>query len=68
MSNQPYITCPVCESKIHFEPHALVTGLHFNCPECPDVSIGLNLDSRDVVKDGLDKFSDLKQRVAPDNP
>jgi predicted RNA-binding Zn-ribbon protein involved in translation (DUF1610 family) len=66
-----YIACPVCGSQIPFDPYALVRGESFSCPNCPDVAIGLSMESRDLVKKSLDEFENLKKKVMttkPDEP
>jgi hypothetical protein len=60
MANAQYLICPVCGSKIPFDPYALVRGERFDCPNCPDVSIGLDSGSRDIVKKTLDELENNK--------
>ena len=68
MVNQQYINCPDCGSPIPFDPYALVKGQRFSCPKCLDVSIGLASESRDVVKESLDKLESLKKDLSTKNP
>ena len=61
--NQQSIDCPDCGSKIIFDPHALVLGKRFACPQCPTVSIGLMQEDRETVRDALEKFENLKKDI-----
>ena len=63
MANVQSIRCPVCGSQIPFDPYALVRGESFACPTCPDVSIGLDQGSRDIVKNTLDQLDSLKKKL-----
>ena len=63
MVNIQYINCPVCGSQIPFDPYRLVRGERFSCPTCPDVSIGLHQESREVVKKSLDELENLKNNI-----
>lgn len=63
MINEQYISCPDCGSKIPFDPYALVRGERFACPKCPAVSIGIDQESRDTVKNTLDELETLKKNI-----
>lgn len=63
MKNAQYICCPDCGSQILFDPYALVRGTMFSCPTCPNVSIGLDQGSQDIVKKSLDDLDRLKKNT-----
>jgi transcription initiation factor IIE alpha subunit len=56
------IPCPVCNTPISFDTKQLLAGVQFTCSNCHQ-SIGLALESKDVVKETMDKFNDMKSRI-----
>ena len=62
MSNQQSFPCPDCSTSIFFEPRMLLQGAKFTCPNCKAV-IGLAAESRDTVKESLDKLEQLKSEI-----
>jgi hypothetical protein len=58
------IPCPLCQTKIPVDTMALLTGTKFTCPNpsC-DASVGLAAESKNVVKDTMEKFEEVKKGV-----
>lgn len=57
------IPCPLCKTQIAIDAQALLTGQKFNCPNTNcDASIGLAHESKDTVRDTMEKFEDLKNK------
>jgi hypothetical protein len=65
MNNQQHIPCPTqnCSGKILIDPNELIRGAHFSCPVC-NVSIGVAPESRETVNEAIEKFGELKQKIA----
>lgn len=61
--NQSFISCPDCSTQIAFEPLALVRGERFGCPGCGQVSIGLDVGSRQLVQETMDELKNVKQSL-----
>lgn len=62
MNNQLSIPCPVCQTAIFFDPQLLLQGAQFSCPKCA-AAIGLAAESKEIVKDSLEKFEKMKSEV-----
>ena len=62
MESSQYIRCPDCNTQIPFDPHELIRGTRFGCPNC-SVSIGIERGSRETVKNALDKLGELKRDI-----
>lgn len=60
--NSQRIACPSCGGGIPFDAKLLVQGIQFNCPEC-GISIGLPIESQQVVRAVLDRLEDTKRRI-----
>jgi len=56
------INCPQCQSEILFDIYTLLKGGKFICQNC-HAEISLAKESRDKVKDTMDKFEDVKQQA-----
>lgn len=58
------ISCPVCDTKIPFNPYLLLKGQQFTCPApgC-GATIGLSPPGRDVVDESMSKFQEMKSRI-----
>lgn len=61
ITSDQYIPCPVCQTRIPFSPLKLIQGTKFGCPTC-SASIGLSTQSKELVKDTMDKFQELKKK------
>jgi transcription initiation factor IIE alpha subunit len=57
------IPCPVCQTKIPFDTRQLLMGVQFACPNC-NASIGLASESHQLVQETMEKFEDMKNKVA----
>lgn len=71
MPNEQYIRCPDCGTPIPFDPRALVRGDRFACPQCLNVSIGIDSGSRRKVEETLDELQNVKRKLGrsrPDRP
>ena len=65
INQEQNIACPVCSTKIPFEATQLLQGVQFKCPnEQCDASIGLSMESKDVVGNAMEKFNEMKGAVA----
>ena len=64
MNTQHSIPCPTpnCGGKIVIDTHQLLLGHQFVCPNCQG-SVGLAEESREVVKDTINKFDAMKQEL-----
>jgi transcription initiation factor IIE alpha subunit len=60
--NGQTIPCPTCTTPISFDIKQLLDGVEFTCPNCQQ-SIGLAPDSKDKVKETLNRFDDIKGRI-----
>ena len=56
------IPCPVCQTKIPFDPQQLLAGAQFVCPNC-NAAIGLAQESKAMVEDTMEQFDGLRERV-----
>lgn len=56
------IPCPTCGTKIPFVVQQLLMGVQFVCPKCQG-AIGLAPESKDQVKETIDKFNEMKSNV-----
>ena len=68
MQNQQYICCPDCNTKIPFDTQALIAGAQFSCPSCPDVRIGIDVGSRQIVQNTLTELDKVKRNSLRPNP
>jgi hypothetical protein len=59
------IPCPICGTKIPFDTNQLIMGVQFSCPntEC-DASIGLAGESKEIVKETMEKFETFKGKIS----
>ncbi|MCW3102330.1 MAG: hypothetical protein JWO09_770 [Bacteroidetes bacterium] len=55
------IPCPVCQTKIPFDTHQLLTGVQFSCSNC-SAAIGLSTESKKLVEETMVKLEDLKTK------
>ncbi len=64
INQEQVIPCPVCNTKIPFDPTQLMQGVKFQCPnqQC-DASIGLAMESKPIVEEAMDKFKEMKGTV-----
>jgi len=62
MNFEQTIPCPVCETKIPFNPQQLLMGAQFVCPNC-QAAIGIAQESKDLMKESMDKFDGLRKDV-----
>lgn len=56
------IPCPICQTKVPFDAHALISGMKFTCPSCQAV-IGLAQESIPTASYAIEKYEDLKNNV-----
>ncbi|TAE08826.1 MAG: hypothetical protein EAZ95_16745 [Bacteroidetes bacterium] len=56
------IPCPVCQTKIPFDVHALLRGVAFTCPSC-FASIGIAQEALPTVNDAMQKLEELKKNI-----
>lgn len=59
ISTEQALPCPVCQTKIPFDPYQLIKGFKFSCPSCT-AAIGVSSDSLGEVKDSMEKFDKIK--------
>ena len=62
MNLEQSIPCPTCGTKIPFDVHQLLVGVQFVCPGCSAL-IGLSNDSRETVKQTVEKFDEMREKV-----
>ncbi|HEU4717323.1 MAG TPA: hypothetical protein VFU15_05810 [Bacteroidia bacterium] len=62
MSDQLSIPCPDCKTPIPFDPRMLIQGAQFSCPKCK-AFLGLASESKEIVRESLDKFDKMKSEV-----
>ena len=55
------IPCPDCGTSIPVDPRQLVLGVRFSCPQCPSLSIGMEVGSRSQVADALDRLDEVRR-------
>lgn len=59
ITNNQKIPCPDCGGDILFTVELLLAGAQFQCTMC-NAAISLNTNSTPIVKETVDKFSELK--------
>lgn len=59
MISEQSIPCPVCQTKIFFDPIELVRGHKFSCPQCSAV-IGIAQDALETAHQAMEKYEALK--------
>jgi len=62
MIHEQTIPCPVCQTKVPFEPQALIRGVQFSCPTC-FAMIGIAQESIQDAKNAMDEFNALKKTM-----
>lgn len=66
MNNQSQtIPCPEqeCRTPIPFNTYQLLLGVQFACPSCGSL-IGLAVESKELVQETMQKFEDIKGKIA----
>lgn len=59
------ISCPICGTKIPFDTNQLIMGVQFSCPNSGcDASIGLAGESKEIVKETMEKFETFKGSIS----
>ena len=60
-----HLPCPVCQTDIPFNTEQLLLGHQFRCPNpACEASIGLAAESKDAVSQTIEKFNDIKSKIA----
>ncbi len=62
MNLEQSIPCPTCQTKIPFDVQQLLRGMEFSCPGC-HASIGISTESRPLVEETMEKFSEMKKKT-----
>lgn len=62
MTQEHSIPCPVCSTKIHFEPLALVRGHKFSCSNCMSV-VGIAQEALATAHETYEKYQELKRQA-----
>lgn len=62
MITEQNIPCPVCQTKIPFDPVALVQGHKFSCPTCAAV-IGISQEAMETASNALNTYEELKRKA-----
>jgi hypothetical protein len=58
------LPCPVCQESIPFNTDQLLLGQQFCCPNpACDATIGLASESKDAVRQTMEKFNDVKKKI-----
>jgi len=57
------INCPTCQTPIPVNIAALLAGSKFTCSNCSSM-ISINANSSGVVKEAMQKFDALKQKLS----
>ena len=57
------IPCPICNTKIPYDPRQLLLGVQFVCPNCQS-AIGLAQESKPLVETTFEKFEAIRGKVA----
>ena len=64
INQEQVIPCPVCQTKIPFDPIQLMQGVQYACPNINcDAVIGLAQESKPTVEAAMDKFNEMKSNL-----
>lgn len=56
------IPCPVCQTKIPFDPPSLIRGHKFSCPNC-FAAVGIAHEALETASHTFERYEELKQHV-----
>lgn len=62
MISELHIPCPVCATKIPFDPVSLVKGNRFTCPGCSAI-VGIAQEALDTANSAFEKYDALKKNA-----
>lgn len=66
MIQEQTLPCPTCQTKIPFDPVALIRGHKFSCPNCQSV-VGIANEEIENVSKIYQEYTKLKQKIAKKN-